>query len=153
MKSYSLNAVIFQDAEKKYMVKKTKEIQRFLSYISFMTVNLDKTGLKSIINDIDLLFIDIWGVLHNGIKLYKESINVLNQLEQSKKEYILLTNAPRPNNTVINFLKNLGLDQNKCKKVSTSGEIALKYLKSKFFLFFTIYKRINYKGTTQNPKH
>ena len=114
------------------MVKKTKEIHRFLSYISLMTVNLDKTGLKSIINDIDLLFIDIWGVLHNGIKLYKESINVLDKLEQSKKEYILLTNAPRPNNTVINFLKNLGLDQSKCKKVSTSGEVALKYLKSKY---------------------
>ena len=132
MRSYRLKAVIFQDAEKKYMVKKTKEIHRFLSYISLMTVNLDKTGLKSIINDIDLLFIDIWGVLHNGIKLYKESINVLDKLEQSKKEYILLTNAPRPNNTVINFLKNLGLDQSKCKKVSTSGEVALKYLKSKY---------------------
>ena len=97
-----------------------------------MTVNLDKTGLKSIINDIDLLFIDIWGVLHNGIKLYEESLNVLNQLEQYKKEYILLTNAPRPNNTVINFLKNMGLDQSKCKKVSTSGEVALKHLKSKY---------------------
>ena len=97
-----------------------------------MTVNLDKTGLKSIINDIDLLFIDIWGVLHNGIKLYDESLNVLDQLEQSKKEYILLTNAPRPNNTVINFLKNMGLDESKCKKVSTSGEVALKYLRSKY---------------------
>ena len=127
MRSYSLKAVIFQDAEKKYMVKKTKEINRFLSYISMMTVNLDKTGLKTIINDIDLLFIDIWGVLHNGIKLYKESINVLDKLEQSKKEYILLTNAPRPNNTVINFLKNMGLDQSKCEKVSTSGEVALKF--------------------------
>ena len=97
-----------------------------------MTINLDKTGLKSIINDIDLLFIDIWGVLHNGIKLYKESVDVLDKLEQSKKEYILLTNAPRPNNTVITFLKNMGLDNTKCKKVSTSGEIALKYLKSKY---------------------
>ena len=111
MRSYSLKAVIFQDAENNYMIKKTKEIDRFLSYISLMTVNLDKTGLKSIINDIDLLFIDIWGVLHNGIKLYKESINVLDKLEQSKKEYILLTNAPRPNSTVINFLMNMGLDK------------------------------------------
>jgi Predicted sugar phosphatases of the HAD superfamily len=34
--------------------------------------------------------------------------------------------------TVISFLKNLGLDQSKCKKVSTSGEVALKYLKSKY---------------------
>tara|TARA_B100000989_G_scaffold208445_1_gene158041 strand:+ start:288 stop:1097 length:810 start_codon:yes stop_codon:yes gene_type:complete len=97
-----------------------------------MTINLDKTGLKSIINDFDLLFIDIWGVLHNGIKLHEESVNVLNKLEQSKKEYILLTNAPRPNNTVITFLKNMGLDDSKCRKISTSGEVALKYLKSRY---------------------
>ena len=95
MRSYSLKAVIFQDAEKKYMVKKTKEIQRFLSYISLMTVNLDKTGLKSIISDIDLLFIDIWGVLHNGIKLYEESLNVLDQLEQSKNCLLYTSPSPR----------------------------------------------------------
>ena len=97
-----------------------------------MTINLDKTGLKSLINEIDLLFIDIWGVLHNGIKLHNESIKALDKLEQYKKEYILLTNAPRPNNTVITFLKRMGLDNQKCEKVSTSGEIALKYLKSKY---------------------
>ena len=98
----------------------------------FMTINLDKTGLKSLINEVDLFFIDIWGVLHNGIKLNKESLKALDKLEQYKKEYILLTNAPRPNNTVITFLKRMGLDNQKCEKVSTSGEIALKYLKSKY---------------------
>ena len=97
-----------------------------------MTINLDKTGLKSIIKDIDLLFIDIWGVLHNGIQLYEESIKVLDQLDRFKKEYILLTNAPRPNINVIKFLKKMGLDDSKCKKVSTSGEVALKYLGSKY---------------------
>ena len=97
-----------------------------------MTINLDKTGLKSIIKDIDLLFIDIWGVLHNGIQLYEESIKVLDQLDRFKKEYILLTNAPRPNINVIKFLKKMGLDDSKCKKVSTSGEVALKYLESEY---------------------
>ena len=88
--------------------------------------------LSRIYNEYDAFLIDLWGVMHNGIKLYEESLNVLDQLEKAKKEYILLTNAPRPNSTVINFLKNMGLDQNKCKKVSTSGEVALKYLKSKY---------------------
>ena len=82
-----------------------------------MTVNLDKTGLKSIIEDIDLLFIDIWGVLHNGIQLYEESVKVLDQLDRLKKEYILLTNAPRPNINVIKFLKKKGLNDSKCKKI------------------------------------
>ena len=97
-----------------------------------MTLNLDESGLKSIIDDFDLLFIDIWGVLHNGISLFNNSVYVLDQIERLNKEYVLLTNAPRPNSTVIKFLKKMGLDQSKCDKVFTSGEAALKYLNSDF---------------------
>ena len=69
--------------------------------MSEMAINLDNQGLHSIISEYDLLFIDIWGVIHNGINLFKEAIEVLDQLEKLKKEYVLLTNAPRPNSTVI----------------------------------------------------
>jgi len=34
---------------------------RFLSYISNMTKNLDQSGLKSIVNSYDLLFLLIFG--------------------------------------------------------------------------------------------
>ena len=74
-----------------------------------MSINLDKNGLKFIADDFDLYFIDIWGVIHNGINLFKEAIEVLDQLEKLKKEYVLLTNAPRPNSTVILYLKKMGL--------------------------------------------
>ncbi len=96
-----------------------------------MTINLDKIGLKSIIQDFDLLFIDIWGVIHNGISLFSSSVEVLNELDKLNIEYVLLTNAPRPNNTVIKFLLKMGLDKNKCDKVYTSGEAALRYLNLK----------------------
>ena len=72
-----------------------------------MAVNLDDKGLNSVVNKFDLFFIDIWGVIHNGIQLFENSINVLDELENLKKDYVLLTNAPRPNSTVINFLKNM----------------------------------------------
>ena len=68
-----------------------------------MSKNLDKFGLKSIIKDFDLLYIDIWGVIHNGISLYHDSVEALNELDRLNIEYVLLTNAPRPNSTVINF--------------------------------------------------
>ena len=58
---------------------------RFLSYISIMVKNLDQEGLKSIINRYDLFFIDLWGVVHNGIELYENSINVLDNLAAKKK--------------------------------------------------------------------
>ena len=70
-----------------------------------MTVNLTETGLNKIANNFDLFYIDIWGVIHNGIKLYEEAVNVLSKLDELGKEYILLTNAPIPNSDVINFLK------------------------------------------------
>jgi len=97
-----------------------------------MPKNLDELGLKSIANEYDIFFIDIWGVLHNGINLYQSSIEVLNQIEKLNKKYVLLTNAPRPNKTVIEFLKRMGLDENKCSKVYTSGESALKYLENNY---------------------
>ena len=100
---------------------------RFLSYISIMVKNLDQKGIKSIVNRYDLFFIDLWGVVHNGIELYENSINVLDNLAAAKKDFILLTNAPRPNETVINFLKKMGLKKY-FENVFTSGEAAHKYL-------------------------
>ena len=100
---------------------------RFLSYISIMVKNLDQEGLKSIVNRYDLFFIDLWGVVHNGIELYENSINVLDNLAEAKKEFVLLTNAPRPNATVKNFLKKMGLKKY-FENVFTSGEAAHKYL-------------------------
>ena len=78
---------------------------RFLSYISNMAKNLDHLGIKSIVNSYDLFFIDLWGVVHNGIKLYENSIDVLDNLASAKKDFVLLTNAPRPNHTVRMILK------------------------------------------------
>jgi len=93
-----------------------------------MTVNLDDKGLNSVVNKFDLFFIDIWGVIHNGIQLFENSINVLDELENLKKDYVLLTNAPRPNSTVIKFLKKMGMNEKKCERVYTSGEAALNHL-------------------------
>tara|TARA_B100000941_G_C28422006_1_gene509340 strand:- start:80 stop:889 length:810 start_codon:yes stop_codon:yes gene_type:complete len=105
-----------------------------------MTVNLEQKGLGSIVNEFDLFFIDIWGVVHNGIRLNPDAIEVLEKLNNHNKDYILLTNAPRPNSTVINFLNKMGLASIHCKKVYTSGEAALSFLskKSKKLKFFHI---------------
>ena len=100
---------------------------RFLSYISFMTKNLDQFGLKSIVSAYDVFFIDIWGVIHNGINLHNNSIEVLENLSKAKKDFVLLTNAPRPNEIVVNFLKKMGLKKF-FQNVFTSGEASLKYL-------------------------
>ena len=94
-----------------------------------MISNLDTEGLSKIAFDYDLFYIDIWGVIHNGLELNFSAVETLRHLKENKKEYVLLTNAPRPNEPVIKFLKKMGLKEN-FENVFTSGEAALKYLKS-----------------------
>jgi len=101
-------------------------------YLIFMTKNLDSKGLQSIVENYDLFYIDLWGVVHNGIHLHKEAINVLKKLSELKKDFILLTNAPRPNSIVKTFLEKMGMDQRIRNHVFTSGEAALNYLKNNY---------------------
>ena len=97
-----------------------------------MTKNLDGEGLRSVFDNYELLFIDLWGVVHNGIELHENAIHTLSKISEAKKDYILLTNAPRPNKTVKIFLEKLGLDKSMREKVYTSGEAALGYLKKNY---------------------
>ena len=94
-----------------------------------MTKNLDKEGLSSIADDYQLFYVDLWGVIHNGVSLHNEAIKTLKEITKKKKDYILLTNAPRPNNSVKSFLEKLGMEKKIREHVFTSGEAALNYLK------------------------
>ena len=96
-----------------------------------MSKNLEQIGLKSIVSQYDLFFIDIWGVIHNGIKLHENAVTVLEELSKNNKKFILLTNAPRPNLTVISTLKKMGLNKFS-ETVFTSGEASLRYILKKF---------------------
>ena len=97
-----------------------------------MTKNLDLDGLQSIADNYDLFYIDLWGVIHNGIKLHYSAIATLNELKKKNKSFVLLTNAPRPNATVNKFLEKMGMSEDLREHVFTSGEAALKCLKTSF---------------------
>ena len=90
-----------------------------------MTKNLDKEGLRSIADNYELFYVDLWGVVHNGVSLYQEAIKTLYEITKKKKDYILLSNAPRPNHSVRSFLENLGMEKEITNHVFTSGEAAL----------------------------
>ncbi len=94
-----------------------------------MTKNLDKEGISSIVDKYQLFYVDLWGVVHNGVSLHIEAIKVLQEISKRKKNYILLTNAPRPNYAVKSFLEKLGMEKEIRDHVFTSGEAALIYLK------------------------
>ena len=94
--------------------------------------------LSQIYNKYDAFLIDLWGVMHNGIRLNASAMNVVQELEKQGKRIVFLSNAPRSSRKVIEFLKKLKMDEKFLKNVFTSGEAAKKYLaseldKQKFF--------------------
>ena len=89
--------------------------------------------LSEIYNLYDAFIIDLWGVMHNGIKLYPNAMEVVENLNNNNKKITFLSNAPRPNKNVINFLKKLNMDEKYLKKVLTSGEVATRSLKKNKF--------------------
>ena len=50
-----------------------------------MTKNLDNEGLSSIVDNYQLFYIDLWGVVHNGVSLHSGAIKTLNELIKKKK--------------------------------------------------------------------
>jgi HAD superfamily hydrolase (TIGR01459 family) len=91
------------------------------------------SGLKEIESIYDTFFIDLWGVVHNGIKLYPGAVKVLENLNKLNKKFVLMSNAPRPSKVVIKFLLKLKLNKALAKNIFTSGEAALKSLKKKTY--------------------
>ena len=90
-------------------------------------------GLSQVQSKYDAFFIDLWGVIHNGIKLYPEAINVLENLNKLNKRFVLMSNAPRPSKNVEKFLLKLKMDKRLVKNIFTSGEAALKSLQKKLY--------------------
>ena len=84
-------------------------------------------------NSYDAFIIDLWGVMHNGIRLNSGAIEVVENLSKNRKRIVFLTNAPRPNKSVIKFLKKLNMDEKYFNNIFTSGEIARDSLKTKKF--------------------
>ena len=87
-------------------------------------------GIKEIYKKYDVFFIDLWGVIHNGVKLYPEAIEVLENLHKLKKRFVLMSNAPRPSKDVEKFLLKLNMNKIFTKNIFTSGEAALKSLQN-----------------------
>ena len=90
-------------------------------------------GLQEIYEKYDAFFIDLWGVIHNGIQLYPGAIETLDNLYKLKRRFVLMSNAPRPSENVGKFLLNLQMNEIFLNNIFTSGEAALKSLRQNLY--------------------
>ena len=90
-------------------------------------------GLNQVQGKYDTFFIDLWGVIHNGIQLYTGAIEVLENLNKLNKRFVLMSNAPRPSKSVGEFLLKLKLNKIFLKNIFTSGEAARQSLQENVY--------------------
>ena len=88
-------------------------------------------NLSEIHSEYECFFIDLWGVIHNGVNLFENVLDTLKFLKNEKKSIFFLTNAPRRSNVIKKQLFEFGLSNKLYDDVVSSGEITWQKLKSK----------------------
>lgn len=79
-------------------------------------------GLSDIADDYDAYIIDLWGVIHDGVTLYPGVLNCLEKIAATGKPYAMLTNAPRRSDAVRRGMDGMGVADELCPIIMSSGE-------------------------------
>jgi HAD superfamily hydrolase (TIGR01459 family) len=94
------------------------------------------TGLREIAADYDGFVLDLWGVVHDGVKPYPGVLECLRALLDAGKRVALLSNAPRRAYDVVNRIAAIGVPRDHYNEVMSSGEEAWQYLKDRTDPFY-----------------
>lgn len=77
----------------------------------------------------DVLFCDVWGVLHDGYRAFASADDALIRFRQAGGTVILVSNAPVPNHRVAAMLDARRLSRTAWDAIVSSGDIALRFLR------------------------
>jgi HAD superfamily hydrolase (TIGR01459 family) len=86
------------------------------------------TGFGAISDGIDLVIMDLWGCMHDGVTAYPAAIDVLRQLKQRGIPVALVSNAPRRRSVVLPRLEQMGISSDLYAGIYTSGEMIWQHL-------------------------
>lgn len=87
-------------------------------------------SLKEVSGGYDGILCDVWGVYHNGIRVYPEASRALAEYRAQGGTVVMLTNAPRPASEVEAAVRRLGGGVADYDAIVTSGDAARSFLAS-----------------------
>ncbi len=68
--------------------------------------------------------VDIWGVIHNGVRPYIDACAACARYRESGGVVVLVSNSPRPRDSVIAQLDGIGVPRTTFDAIVTSGDVA-----------------------------
>lgn len=90
-----------------------------------------------------LILCDVWGVVHDGVRLYAGASERLHNWRTEGRCVALITNAPRTAEAVEQQLARIGLEHGAYDFVVTSGEAGIEALKA-------LHEPVGFVGTKQD---
>jgi HAD superfamily hydrolase (TIGR01459 family) len=84
--------------------------------------------LRDLIDGKEVVLSDIWGVVHNGLESFPEACEALRLYRGRGGTVILITNAPRPADSVQRQLRKLGVADDTYDAIVSSGDLTRHYV-------------------------
>ena len=84
--------------------------------------------LRGLVDGVDVILSDIWGVVHNGLESFPEACEALHTFRQRGGTVILITNAPRPADSVQRQLRKLGVADETYDAIVSSGDLTRNFV-------------------------
>jgi HAD superfamily hydrolase (TIGR01459 family) len=94
----------------------------------------------------DVVFCDVWGVVHDGRKAHAEAGEALARFRANGGTVILVSNAPMPQEGVEGVLARLGVRRDAWDAIVSSGDIALRHVAEKG------YRRVHQVGPRRRDR-
>lgn len=89
-----------------------------------MSASLDVTGLGPLAAQHDALFVDVWGVVHDGVTPHDSAIDALTRFRAERGPVVLISNSPQTSTDVAKHLFRMGAPDTAWDRILTAGDIA-----------------------------
>ena len=89
------------------------------------------TEFSTIASGYDVVFSGVWGVIHNGITSYPHACDALMRFRAGGRVVVLITNAPRPSESVARQLDRLDVPRESYDAIVSSGDVTRSVIKKR----------------------
>lgn len=76
----------------------------------------------------DVWLVDIWGVMHNGVRPYASAVDACIEFRRRGGSVILVSNSPRPRDGVVRQLDDIGVSKDAYDGAVTSGDVTRRLI-------------------------
>ncbi len=84
--------------------------------------------LRDVVAGVDVVLSDIWGVVHNGLESFPDACAALHAFRERGGTVILITNAPRPADSVQRQLRKLHVPDETYDAIVSSGDLTRHFV-------------------------